>query len=62
MEAPCSSPEKQLESDRRYISITYTDTTFESFRRTDRAITGVLVGGRIPISGTRILSIAATVK
>ncbi len=43
MEAPCSSPEKQLESDRRYISITYTDTTFESFGRTDRAITRVLV-------------------
>jgi hypothetical protein len=41
--AACSSPEKQLESDRRYISITYTDTTFESFGRTDRAITGLLV-------------------
>ncbi len=39
----CAAPEKQLESDRRYLSISYTDTTSESFRRTDRAITGVLV-------------------
>ncbi len=41
--AACSKPEQQLESGRRYMSITYTDTTFESFGRTDRAITGVLV-------------------
>jgi hypothetical protein len=41
--AACSSPEQQLESGRRYMSITYTDTTLESFGRTDRAITGVLV-------------------
>lgn len=39
----CSAPEKQLESGRRYLSIAYTDTTIESFRRTDRAIIGVLV-------------------
>jgi len=39
----CSKPEKQLESGRRYMSITYNDTTVESFGRTDRAITGVLV-------------------
>jgi len=39
----CSTPEKQLESGRRYMSITYNDTTVESFGRTDRAITGVLV-------------------
>jgi len=41
--AACSQPEKQLESGRQYRSITYTDTTFESFGRTDRAITGVIV-------------------
>ena len=41
--AACSQPEKQLESGRRYMSITYTDTAFESFGGTDRAITGVLV-------------------
>lgn len=39
----CSAPEKELESGRRYLSIAYTDTTIESFRRTDRAIIGVLV-------------------
>ena len=39
----CSKPEKQLESGRQYMSITYNDTTVESFGRTDRAITGVLV-------------------
>jgi hypothetical protein len=39
----CASPEKQLDSGRTYMSITYTDTTFESFGRTDQAITGVLV-------------------
>lgn len=39
----CSKPEKQLESGRRYMSVTYNDTTVESFGRTDRAITGVLV-------------------
>jgi hypothetical protein len=39
----CSSPEKQLESGRQYISISYNDTTFESFGRTDQAITGVVV-------------------
>ena len=41
----CSSPEKQIESNRRYISITYNDTTLESFSRTDRAVTGVLISG-----------------
>ena len=41
--AACSQVEKQLESGRRYMSITYTDTTFESFGRTDQAITGLLV-------------------
>jgi len=39
----CAAPEKQLESGRRYLSIAYTDTTFESFGRTDRSVTGVLV-------------------
>jgi len=39
----CSKPEKQLESGRRYMSVTYNDTTVESFGRTDRAITGVLL-------------------
>jgi len=43
--AACSQPEKQLESGRQYRSITYTDTTFESFGRTDQAITGVIVEG-----------------
>jgi hypothetical protein len=41
----CSSPEKQIESNRRYESITYNDTTLESFARTDRAVTGVLISG-----------------
>lgn len=41
----CSSPEKQIESNRRYESITYNDTTLESFDRTDRAVTGVLISG-----------------
>ena len=41
----CSSPEKQIESNRRYMSITYNDTTLESFGRTDRAVTGVLISG-----------------
>jgi hypothetical protein len=41
----CSSPEQQIESNRRYQSITYNDTTLESFGRTDRAVTGVLVSG-----------------
>lgn len=39
----CSRAERQLESGRQYRSITYTDTTFESFGRTDRTITGVIV-------------------
>lgn len=39
----CSQAEKPLDSGRRYTSITYTDTTFESFGRTDQAITGVLM-------------------
>ncbi len=39
----CAAPEKELESGRHYLSITYTDTTIESFGRTDRSITGVLV-------------------
>ncbi len=43
--AACSAPEQQLESGRRYMSITYSDTTLESFDRSDRAITGVLVQG-----------------
>lgn len=41
----CSSPEQQIESNRRYESITYNDTTLESFGRTDRAVTGVLISG-----------------
>lgn len=43
--AACSSPEKQLESNRRYMSVTYNDTTLETFSRTDRAVTGVLITG-----------------
>jgi hypothetical protein len=39
----CAAPEKELEPGRRYRSITYTDTTMESFGRSDRSITGVLV-------------------
>ena len=41
--ASCSKPEKLLESGRSYMSITYTDTTLESFGRSDQAITGVLI-------------------
>lgn len=41
----CSSPEKQIEANRRYESVTYNDTTLESFGRTDRAVTGVLISG-----------------
>jgi hypothetical protein len=41
----CSGPEQQIESNRRYESITYNDTTLESFGRTDRAVTGVLISG-----------------
>lgn len=43
--AACSSPEKQLEQNRRYQSVTYYDTTLETFGRTNRAVTGVLVSG-----------------
>ena len=42
----CGTSEKQLESGRRYLGINYADTTMESFGRTDRAITGVLVAQR----------------
>ena len=41
----CSHPEKQLEAGRSYMSITYNDTTLESFGRSDQAITGVLIAG-----------------
>jgi hypothetical protein len=41
----CGTPEQQLETDRRFVSITYTDTIIESFSRTNRAITGVLISG-----------------
>lgn len=41
----CSSPEKQIEANRRYESVTYNDTTREWFGRTDRAVTGVLISG-----------------
>jgi hypothetical protein len=41
--AACAAPEKEIESGRRYLSITYADTTLESFGRTDRSVTGVLV-------------------
>ena len=43
--ASCSKAERQLESGRSYMSMTYTDTTLESFGRTDEAITGVLIEG-----------------
>lgn len=39
----CAAPEKELESGRRYLTTTYADTTIESFGRTDRSITGLLV-------------------
>ena len=39
----CSKSEKQLEAGRSYMSITYNDTTLESFGRSDQAITGVLI-------------------
>ena len=39
----CRAPEQRLETGRRYLEITYTDTTTEAFDRTDRAVTGVLV-------------------
>jgi hypothetical protein len=36
-------PEKTLESGRRYLSTSYNDSTFETFDRTTRAVTGVVV-------------------
>ena len=39
----CSKPEKSLEFGRQYTSIVYADTELESFSRTDRSITGVVV-------------------
>ena len=41
----CSSPEKTLETNRRFAEITYNDTTQETFGRTTKAVTGVLVSG-----------------
>lgn len=41
----CSSAERTLETNRRFAEITYTDTTRETFDRTTRAVTGVLVSG-----------------
>jgi hypothetical protein len=41
--ASCSQPERQLESGRSYMTVTYTDTTLESFGRSDQTITGVLI-------------------
>ncbi len=41
----CSHPEQPIESNRGYMSITYNDTTLESFGRTDQAVTGVLISG-----------------
>ena len=42
-QAGCAAPEKQLESGRRYRTVVYSDTMYESFGRTDRSITGALV-------------------
>jgi hypothetical protein len=39
----CSPAERQLESQRRFISTVYSDTTWETFDRTTRAVTGLLV-------------------
>jgi hypothetical protein len=39
----CSGAERQIESGRRYVSIVYSDTTYETFGRSDRSVTGVLV-------------------
>ena len=41
--AACATKEKEIESDRRYISTVYNDTIVESFGRTSRTITGLLV-------------------
>ncbi|HWC72818.1 MAG TPA: hypothetical protein VG454_02700 [Gemmatimonadales bacterium] len=41
----CSKSERPIESGRSYTSVTYTDTTRETFARTDRAITGVVIAG-----------------
>ncbi|HEX4562109.1 MAG TPA: hypothetical protein VH113_09795 [Gemmatimonadales bacterium] len=39
----CSTPEKPLEFGRQYTSIVYADTEAETFGRTDRSVTGVVV-------------------
>ena len=41
--ASCAKPEKQLESGRQYTSIVYADSEFETFGRTDRSISGMVV-------------------
>ena len=41
--AACATEEKEIEPDRRYISTVYNDTIVESFGRTSRTITGMLI-------------------
>lgn len=41
--ASCAKPETQLESGRQYTSIVYADTEYETFGRTDRSVSGVVV-------------------
>ena len=41
--AACATDEKAIESDRRYISTVYNDTVVETFGRTSRTITGMLI-------------------
>lgn len=39
----CSRPERELETGRQFVSMVYSDTTYETFGRTTRAVTGLLV-------------------
>jgi hypothetical protein len=41
----CSRLERPLESHRRFVSTVYNDTTYETFARTTKAVTGLLVQG-----------------
>jgi len=41
--AACASDEQEIESDRRYVSTVYNDTVLETFGRTSRTITGMLI-------------------
>jgi hypothetical protein len=41
--AACASEEKEIKADRRYVSTVYNDTVLETFGRTTRTITGMLI-------------------